>query len=341
MSIANFYQNGVMYIPKDVSESETMKTLTIQNNQSHSVSHSVDDSGNYNVVNSSNQKLMGFDSSANLTNDSQLYNNIFGTVNELNTTALSLIQNNANNITTLQNTVQEMQNTGGAPQGISSVLTVSNDASNKSILNLGNVSSNELTLLDTLGNWSIQTDGTGQNLNITPVQQYGTVNFLNGGNLNVSSGGSISTTALTTGNIFSSGQIVVNNYNNTGYLMIADSGQNSGNGHIYCTGSSVGNSSILNYKSCSFQNTAHQFATIGIDSSGNLQSQNILNMTGQDILNIGSIYSLVSTITTLQSQITTLQNYITNLRTFFGVFNQSATIVNQETNQPFDFSNLQ
>ena len=341
MSIANFFQNGVMYIPKDVSVSETMKTLTLQNNNNHTVSHSIDESGNYNIVNANNTKLIAFDNSANLTNDSQLYNNIFGTVNELNTTALSLIQNNTNDITTLQNTIQGIQNNGGTAQGLASVLTISNDASNKNILNAGNVSSSEITILDTLGNWTIQSDGTGQNLNITPVQQYGTINFLNGGNLNVSSGGSISTSALTTGNIFSSGQIVVNNYNNTGYLMIADSGQNSGNGHIYCTGSSVGNSSILNYKSCSFQNTAHQFATIGIDSSGNLQSQNILNMTGQDILNIGSIYSLVSTITTLQSQITTLQNYITNLRTFFGVFNQSATIVNQETNEPFDFSNLQ
>ncbi|MDR3595833.1 hypothetical protein, partial [Clostridium sp.] len=139
MSLSNFYQNGTMYFPNEVSKSETISVLTV-GNQNNNVVHTIDTSGNYTVTNQSGQSLLKFDSNANL----------------IDSVLTQAIVTNTNAIENLQNLVSDIQSGEGQVQNLSSVLTVGNNAGNKNIVGVDAMSANSLSV----GGINITTNGS-------------------------------------------------------------------------------------------------------------------------------------------------------------------------------------
>lgn len=130
MSIRDYY-NGVTFEMPNIA-STTMNIGGVLHTK-NATGYSITDSN-------TGQKLLAFDTDNNLLSSSNIYNNIFSTVNELNTSSLSLIQTNTNAIQSLETSIQNMQNQGGQPQGLSSVLTIGNSANNLNINNVDTLS---------------------------------------------------------------------------------------------------------------------------------------------------------------------------------------------------------
>ena len=80
MSIANYIlPNGKIAFPSEVSNNETVSSLTVSN-ASTTITHSVDSSGNYTIVDKNGNNLLGFDNAANLSSGCVLSSHISNNV---------------------------------------------------------------------------------------------------------------------------------------------------------------------------------------------------------------------------------------------------------------------
>jgi len=82
MSISNFYSNGVLYTPNQVSSQETIENLLIKNNNT-TVKHSLDNNNHYHITAENGDKLISFDDNNELQ-ECQLKNHITSQIVPLN-----------------------------------------------------------------------------------------------------------------------------------------------------------------------------------------------------------------------------------------------------------------
>ncbi|MDR3678350.1 MAG: hypothetical protein P4L41_00180 [Flavipsychrobacter sp.] len=129
-------------------------------NGTHTVSHTVDASGNYNVTNQNNLKLLQFDSNANLIDG------VLSQAIVTNTDEITVVANNLSTLdTTLSNlqsevqgiltTVNNMQNSGNGPQGLNSVLAIGHYAGGQNISSVGALGASSVSI----GAVNLTTDG--------------------------------------------------------------------------------------------------------------------------------------------------------------------------------------
>lgn len=108
MSLANFYHNGKVFIDNEVSNIETIKLLNIKG-EYKTISHSVDSTGKYNVVDNNSLSLISFDNTNSLT-DCALKQHITNQVSPLSrtiathTTSLTSHESRLTGLETLPNT---------------------------------------------------------------------------------------------------------------------------------------------------------------------------------------------------------------------------------------------
>ena len=185
MSLANFYSNGTMYIPKEVSQIETLTSLIVSNGNNN-ITHTVDTTGNYSIKNQNGQSLLQFDSNANL---------ISSTLSQAIITNTDAIAGVSNTISSLQTSVTNLQNSIGnevGSQNLASILTIGNNAGGLNIESLNQLSANSIYLNSlgittnagyivmpnvqtsqiTLNNADLNTRITAIEANVTNIQNY-------------------------------------------------------------------------------------------------------------------------------------------------------------------------
>ena len=266
------------------------------------ITHTVDDYG-YHIKNGlTNAKLLSINHS-NVLNDCIVKNEISQSVSPLTTT----ISNHEVRLTAVEN-----GQPAGQPLGISDILNINNDASNKSIVGIDGVTCNTININGiTLTN--VDGELTTSNVLVSTNALYAPV--IN--SENIGSGGTIHGDTI------------------EGYTSVTTPQLNCN--AITCRDNITGTN-----LTCSGTVSATHVAC-----SGTVFSTNITTLTNAVVTNTTNINTLTAnynrdhgTLTSISASITSLTSYDDKIKRFMNAISQSINLLDPETGLTFDFSGL-
>lgn len=176
MALRNVYNQYSKDIDVPSIQTETLSVV----NGPKIISHTVDPSGNYTIVNQDGQTVLQFDNNANLV-DGVLLQAIIANTDEITTVAnnLNTTQTTITNLQTevdgINTTVTNMQNNGNGPQSLNSVLTIGNNAQGKNILNVNSLTVAQIdmgSVTISSNNSSLVLNGEINCSNVNTIQTY-------------------------------------------------------------------------------------------------------------------------------------------------------------------------